>query len=67
MARKMSDAEKRAMLWVYGKRVKAPADRTLDKLMQRGFVYETATGIVKLTAIGKNVAKMMAGDMKRRR
>jgi len=71
MAKKMTQAQKDALHWLYcravGKRVprgiNEPSDATLDSLEKRGFVKTLASGGVTTSPWGYNVGKMIAGDM----
>lgn len=73
MAKKMTAAEKDAMHYLYyatqGKRTRRPrrlsepSDRILDRLEDRGFIQTTDSGRVKLTPWGRNVAKVISGNM----
>ena len=71
VAKKMSRAEKDAMERIYhasGGRQRRrdlhqPSNATLDRLEARGFIRIAGNGSVGLTPWGRNVARMIAGDM----
>lgn len=69
---KLTEAQREAMLDLYYGEDLDASKATLDKLVDKGFVamkIGAARGreYYKLTKIGGNVAKMMAGEFRRKR